>query len=116
MVVSNLEGIIEAPSFSIDNQKVLFTRDVSGYSSGTGRQLDAHIFIIDITSGVITDISGDKPDGTNDTNPRFSPNGARIIFESASNVTGSEKSIWVMDLDGDHRKKLFSNAEMPDWR
>ena len=116
LLVSNLEGIIEAPSFSIDSKKVIFTRDVSGYSSGTNRQLDAHILVIDIASRVITDLSEDKPDGTNDTNPRFSPNGAHIIFESASNQSGAEKSIWAMDLDGDHRELLFSNAEMPDWR
>ncbi|MCK4993348.1 MAG: PD40 domain-containing protein [Bacteroidales bacterium] len=116
VLVSNLEGIIEAPSFSIDSKKLIFTRDVSGYSSGTSRQLDAHIFIIDIASRIITDISGGKPDGTNDTNPRFSPNGADIIFESASNQAGAEKSIWVMDIEGDERKLLFSKAEMPDWR
>jgi TolB protein len=116
VLVGNLEGIIESPSFSIDNEKVLFTRDVSGYSSGTGRQLDAHIFSIDIASGIITDLSYEKPDGTNDTNPRYSPNGAYIIFESANNYPGAEKSIWVMDANGDHRRLLFSNAEMPDWK
>jgi TolB protein len=116
VLVSNLDGIIEAPTFSVDGTKVMFTRDVSPSSSGSNRQLDAHVFIIDITSKVITDISSQKPAGTNDTNPRFSPNGAYIIFESASNVTSSEKSIWIMDADGDNRKQLFSNAEMPDWR
>ncbi len=45
LLVSNLEGIIEAPSFSIDSKKVIFTRDVSGYSSGTNRQLDSHVFL-----------------------------------------------------------------------
>lgn len=115
VLVSNLDGIIEAPSFSIDGKKVLYTRDVSGFSSGTNRQLDAHVFIVDIASGISTDISWEKPTGINDTNPRFSPNGAHIIFESASNVSGAEKSIWVMDLDGRNRKILFSNAEMPDW-
>ncbi len=116
ILVSNLAGIIEAPSFSIDNKKVIFTRDVSGYSSGTNRQLDAHIFIIDINSHTIEDISQNKPSGSNDTNPRFSPNGASVIFENASNVSGSEKSIWIMDIDGKNRVELFENAEMPDWR
>ena len=116
VLVSNLEGIIEAPSFSIDNKKVIYTRDVSGYSSATGRQLDAHIFIIDIDSGLIEDISQGKSSGTNDTNPRFSPDGASIIFENASNVLGSEKSIWIMDIDGKNRNQIFKNAEMPDWR
>jgi TolB protein len=116
VLVNNLAGIIEAPSFSIDGRSVLFTRDVSGFSSGTNRQLDSRIFLIDIASGISTDLSTEKPNGTNDTNPRFSPNGANIIFESSSNVPGSEKSIWIMNLDGDDRKALFSNAEMPDWR
>ena len=116
VLVNNLAGIIEAPSFSIDSKKVLFTRDVSGYSSGTKRQLDAQIFSIDINTMVITPLSDGKPNGTNDTNPRFSPNGAKIIFENASNVLGSEKSVWIMNTDGTQREKIFDNAEMPDWR
>lgn len=116
VLVNNLAGIIEAPTFSIDSKKILFTRDVSGYSSGTNRQLDAHIFMIDINSMVITDLSGSKPDGTNDTNPRFSPNGASIVFENASNVPGSEKSLWVMGTSGEGRTQILNNAEMPDWR
>jgi len=116
LLVSNLDGIIEAPSFSIDSKKVIYTRDESGYSSGTSRQLDTHIFSIDIASGIPTDLSLEKPNGTIDTNPRFSPNGAHIIFESSSNVSGSTKSIWIMSDAGENRKLLFNNAEMPDWR
>lgn len=116
VLVNNLEGIIEAPCFSLDNQKVIYTRDVSGYSSGTGRQLDSHIFMIDINTMQVVDLSENKPAGTNDTNPRMSPNGSFIVFENASNVSGSEKSIWTMNLSGDGRTELFTNAEMPDWR
>jgi TolB protein len=116
VLVNNLAGIIEAPTFSIDSKKVLFTRDVSGYSSSTNRQLDAHIFEIDINTMVITDLSDGKPDGTNDTHPRYSPNGAQIIFENASNVPGSEKSLWTMSAAGGARNEIIQNAEMPDWR
>jgi TolB protein len=116
VLVSNLEGIIEAPSFSIDSKKVIFTRDVSGYSSGTNRQLDSHVFMIDINTMVIEDLSSGKPAGTNDTNPRISPDGSHIIFENSSNVSGSVKSCWTMSITGDNRLELFLNAEMPDWR
>ena len=115
VLINNVSGILEAPSFSIDGKKVVYTRDM-GAPTGTPRQLDADIFIVDITTGISTNVSQNKPNGTNDTNPRFSPNGAFIIFESASNKVGSEKSIWVMDANGEHRKLLFTNAEMPDWR
>ncbi len=116
LLVDNEAGIIEAPCFSIDSKKVLFTRDVSGYSSGTGRQLDTHIFSIDINTRFLNDLSSSKTDGTNDTNPRYSPNGASIIFENASNVAGSEKTIYSMSSGGGTRQELFKNAEMPDWR
>jgi len=116
LLVDNEDGIIEAPCFSIDSKKVLFTRDVSGYSSGTGRQLDTHIFSIDISTLFIDDLSSSKADGTNDTNPRYSPNGASIIFENASNVSGSEKTLYSMSSGGGNRTELFINAEMPDWR
>ncbi len=116
LLVNNLEGIIEAPSFSIDSKKVVYTRDISGYASTTSRQLDAHIFTIDINTRVIEDISQNKNSGTNDTNPRFAPNGASVIFENASNIQGSEKSIWIMNIGGANREQVFENAEMPDWR
>ena len=54
--------------------------------------------------------------GYNDTNPRFSPNGAQIIFEYSSNAPGSPKEIWIMDIDGNNRRKLFNEGEMPDWK
>lgn len=116
ILVNNLDGIIESPSFSIDGKKVMYTRDISGYSSGTSRQLDARVHIIDINNHTSQDISIGKPAGTNDTNPRYSPDGASVIFENATNVLGSQKSIWIMDVDGKNRKLLFENAAMPDWR
>ena len=65
VLISNVSGILEAPSFSIDGTKVIYTRDM-GVPTGTPRQLDAHIFIVDIASGISTDISWDKLNGTND--------------------------------------------------
>jgi len=115
VLVNNVTGILEAPSFSIDGTKVIYTRDM-GIPAVIGRQYSAHIFTIDINTLQVVDLSINKPDGTNDTNPRFSPNGAHVIFEHASNIVGSEKSIWIMDADGKNRMQLFSNAEMPDWR
>ncbi|MEM9833176.1 MAG: hypothetical protein AAF944_21260 [Bacteroidota bacterium] len=57
-----------------------------------------------------------KPAGTNDLRPRYSPDGARIIFENAPNDDPNAASIWVMDLNGDNRQLLYQNATMPHWR
>jgi TolB protein len=116
MLVNNLPGIIESPSFSVDGKSVLFTRDASGFESPDGRQLDARIFIININTQELTDVSDDKPDGTNDLQPRYSPDGAKIIFVNASNDGTGNKSIWIMDRDGSNRQLLFENAEMPHWQ
>ncbi|MGD8305255.1 MAG: carboxypeptidase regulatory-like domain-containing protein [Ignavibacteria bacterium] len=112
---SNLPGSIEFPSFSVDGNNIMFTRDVSGFESPDGRQLDSHIFIMSINGSDTTDVSINKPDGTNDLQPRFSPDGAKIIFVNSLNVLGSATDIWMMDSNGDNRTKIIDNAIMPEW-
>jgi TolB protein len=115
-LVDNLPGIIESPSFSIDGKEILYTHDASGFESEDGRQLDARIYIIEIETNTVIDVSDGKPEGTNDLQPRFSPDGAKIIFMNVSNTGTGLKSVWIMDRDGSNREKLFDGAEMPNWQ
>ena len=114
-LVDNLDGIIESPTFSIDGKQVMYTRDVSGFNAANGRQLDAHIFILDLQTLQEIDVSNGKSDGTNDLQPRFSPDGSKIIFVNTSNVIGSRKDVYIMNVNGSNRELLFENSEMPDW-
>lgn len=112
---TNIPGSMEYPSFSINGNSIMFTRDVSGFESPDGRQLDSHIIIMTINGSDTTDVSINKPGGTNDLQPRFSPDGSQIIFTNSSNVLGSTPDIWIMDVDGNNRIKIFENAIMPEW-
>ena len=116
LLMDNLPGVMEGPSFSPDGNKIVFTRDVSGYEVPSGRQLDSHIFILNIDGSDTLDISFNKTAGTNDLHPRFSPDGAKIIFENTPNDGSGSKDIWIMSIDGNGRQKIISNGEMPDWR
>jgi len=108
-------------NFSIDGQKLLYTHDVSGYQDSNYRQLDSHIFIYNLTDHTIIDASlqSDKPIGTNDLDPRFSPNNAQIIMMNTSNDNVSPRNIMTIDLNNTGvdftRAVLFSNGEMPDF-
>lgn len=116
LVVDNLPGTVSAPTWSIDGNSILYTYDVSGFESPDGRQLDSRIFLKSLIDTTLIDLSLNKNGGTNDTYPRFSPDGAWIIFENTTNDGFNPKNIWIMDIDGDNREELFMNAATPEWK
>ncbi|RAK63484.1 hypothetical protein DLM85_20990 [Hymenobacter edaphi] len=116
-VVSNLPGRLDSPSFSVDGRQILYTRDLAGIDDPTGRQLNAHILVQHPDGTGLLDLSTRKPAGTNDINPRFSPDGAKIIFVNVANDNIAPPEVWVMDAaDGNNRVRLLQNAASPDWR
>jgi TolB protein len=104
------------PAFNITGDRFLLTVDSSGLNSADGRQLDATILIRAIGSSNEVDASVLKPAGTNDLDPRYSANGAQIIFVNTDNTGLGAKDIWTMNLAGTNRKLLIVDGEMPDWR
>lgn len=116
IIIPDDPGMLQSPSFSIDGKYVLYTYDVSQFESSTGRQLDSRPFIYNIATGIKTDLSKDKISGTNDLNPRYSPDGSKIIFENKSNDGSGNPSIFTFDVVKSQRAKLFDNASMPEWQ
>lgn len=116
VIISNEAGTIQSPSFSIDGKYILFTDDVSDFQSADGRQLDAHLFLYNIATGVRTDLSAGKESGTNDLNPRYSPDGASVIFENKRNDGSGTSSIYTYEIATKKRTLVFENAAMPDWQ
>jgi TolB protein len=124
LFVGNLPGRVDSPSFSIDGTRVVYTRDAAGFNSPAGRQLDSRIYIqrvdgtgtpVDVSTGSST-TTNNKPAGTNDLTPRYSPDGFKLIFVNRSNDDLSPPEIWTANLDGTGRVKLISNAFFPDWK
>lgn len=115
LLVEDQPGIIENPIFSIDGQKIMYTRDADGLNSWDGRQLNSKIYLYTLADSSTVDLSINKEDGTNDLMPRFSPDGASIIFVNTSNIAGSKHSIYISDTDGNNRQLLEDDATMPEW-
>jgi Tol biopolymer transport system component len=118
-ILSGVSGAVGGLNISIDNKHLVYTHDVSKFESQNYRQLDTHVFLYNFTLNSVTDLSSDKPAGTLDLDPRFSPNEADIIFVNTSNDGVSIKSIFKMDILKvgviNNRIQLFTNAAMPDW-
>lgn len=116
------------PVFSVNGRQLLFSADSSAFMNEQGRQLDARLYLLDLTTNGITDLSSlqnttnqnqnqnSKPAGTNDLEPRFSPTGSQVIFTNTDNTGNGVRSVYTIDLDGRNRKLLFTPAEMPYWR
>ena len=87
--------------------------------------------LLDITSGVLTDASNGKTDGTNDLDPRFSANGANLIYTNSDNTNTPTQTFVPTavftavlpeaggDPNGDNpqrRERRIDQAEMASWR
>lgn len=117
-VLSNVTGAVGGINLSANNQKLLYSRDISDFESPQYRQLNSQLFIYDFPTATATNISDDKPNGTNDLDPRFSPNESEIIFTNASNDGISPSAVYKTDTfnnTSENRVSLFEGSSMPDW-
>lgn len=118
-LVTGLQGAISGLDMSIDNRRIIYSYDDSGFHSSDYQRLNSRIKLYDRIDGSITDISRDKPNGTNDLDPTFSPNQAFVIFTNTSNDGISQHDVYKLEIEGvdeDNRTLLYSNAFMPDWK
>jgi Tol biopolymer transport system component len=115
-VVSGFTGAIGGLNFSVTGQKLIFTRDISGFEDQTYRQLDTRIFQHILTTGITSEINVERPSGTVDLDVRYAPNEAELIFVNTSNDFLSVRRIqkYTVGLTT-ARVTLFTNATMPDW-
>ena len=95
---------------------MLFSWDVEGFNSDDGRQLNAHIYTLTTSLPQdTTDLSEGKEAGTNDILPKYSPDGAWIIFVNVNNTGLGPKNVWVMDNEGGSRSPIIEDATTPFW-
>ena len=116
LLVGGKPGKIGNPAISVDGKQAAVSMDVSNFSNNEGRQLDAHIFQINLANGSMTDASGGKAPGTNDLDPHYSPTGARIIFTNMANDGNSPGNIYTTSALGPDRIELIKNGELSYWR
>lgn len=118
-IFENQLGAIGGLDWNITGDKLLFTHDVSGYQDNEYRQLDTRILIYKFSDSSIEDISdlSDKPSGTIDVDPQFTPNDAGVIFTNTSNDLISTKSIYMIDFNNlEERELILFDAQMPDYK
>jgi hypothetical protein len=120
IVIENQPGALGGLDFSIDGNRVLYTRDMSGIENIEYRQLDSHIFEYDLTTDTATEVLTSKIPGTNDLDAKYSPDDGSIIFMNTSNDGISERKIYRTnqndEITGETESALlFTNAFMPNW-
>jgi Tol biopolymer transport system component len=109
-----IDTFYETHGFSSDDRKILFT---SG--EPTSRSLD--IYTYELSTGVVQNLTSTP--GIWDEHAHMSPDGTKIIWASALDITVPRDYIvpfldyWVMDADGGNRQRLtyFNEATAPEF-
>ncbi len=117
-IISGVTGAFGGLDYSLDGNRILYTRDVSGTENDQYRQLDSRIFEYDLTTNTSTEINTQKPTGFNNLDAKYSPNGGFVVFTLTSNDGISEKRIFRKQLDVVEilqNELIFTNAFMPNW-
>lgn len=114
---SGAAGAASGLDISIDNKLILYSYDDSEFQSSDYQRLNSNLKLFDLVSGTETDLSDNKEQGTNDLDPRFSPNEAQVIFTNTSIDGISQRNVLRVSISdvSNTRKTLFLNAFMPDW-
>lgn len=114
-IISSNIGALGGLNFSVDGSKLLYTKDFSNFQSSDYRRLDNRIYLYDFLAMTETEVLTQRTSGTNDLDPRFSPNEAEVIFVNTSNDGISEKKIFKAFVAGSTAEEMFQDALMPDW-
>lgn len=115
-LITGAQGAASGLDLSVTNNTIVYSYDVSEFQSADYRRLNSRIFLYDIDTGTTTDISAERPNGTNDLEPKFAPNEAFVIFTNTSNDGISQKDVYSLEIgEEETRELLYTDAFMPDW-
>ncbi|WP_430612930.1 carboxypeptidase regulatory-like domain-containing protein [Flavobacterium sp. JP2137] len=118
-VLSDVKGAVSGLQISKDAQQILYAYDTSGAQNAGYVSKSSRLFLYEVSTQTSLNISVDTPVGTNDLEPRFSPNEAQVIFTNTSSDGISQKSVYQRELipsnTNNKRSIVAKNASMPDW-
>jgi TolB protein len=118
-ILDTLNGQFSHAQFSPSGRQIIYTFNKSVEFSTTGIPLNKRIFFLDLVADETGDLSSGRSGGTADSNPRFSNNGAFVVFNNSFSDGSGEVVTMISELDEDNqnsiRDTLFRNSKMIDW-
>lgn len=99
-------GMENMPSLSPDGEFIAFSMRASDPANGSS------IYLLRVGGNRPIELTGDLVH--DDLDPRFSPDGERIVFRSGR-LGDADGALYVMGATGESRRRIDVNGYAPDW-
>jgi Tol biopolymer transport system component len=104
--VTTQTGHVVTPTAGPGDREIAFVSDRGGH---------ANLWVIDVSSGILRQITHERDPRVTVGVPVWSPRGHAIAFVSSRGNPGNQNAIWLVNPDGSNLRNLVTHGMAPSW-
>lgn len=116
VILENEMGAAGSIDITANGDRVLFSRDISGFENLNYRLFESRLFLYDLINNTFIDLDTNVTLGDNDFDAQFSPSEGQVIWTRKGSNLNAIPNIFIRPFENAiDDELLFTESMMPDW-